>query len=596
MTGENRRSRTVPRSRPTRARRLEAARAPGDVGAFLSRLHVQATRGIPRAQFLAQVAQMLLEFSGCDWIELRHREAAEEGYRCQMSRGDPMSFRFEREPHPAEEGVAASGGPDAVELLCARVTERRFDAALPCFTPRGSFWTGDVEEVHALIAPAGGGSPPVLGPDFGFRSLAIIPLTAGSENTGLLQMRNSARGFFTRADMRLYEQAAASLGVALSHQRARWALGERVKELTCLYGIAQVAERPGITLEEMLKCIAELLPPGWQYPSECSARIVLDGRPHARSGFREGPHRQAADIVVDGLPRGSVEVFYTEEKPPLDEGPFLREERSLIHEVARQVALILSRRQAETEKARLQEQLRHADRLVTIGQLAAGAAHELNEPLGGILGFAQLAGKHERLPPEVRRDLEKIVRSALHARDVVRKLMLFARQTPPRKMRVDLNRLVAEGIMFVEPRFAAEGIVLRRKLATDLPEIVADPGQMHQVIVNLVVNGLQSMPDGGTLTIETRAGQDHVVLAVEDAGTGMTADVLERVFMPFFTTKDVGQGTGLGLSMVHGIVTSHGGSIRVDSKPGRGSRFEVRLPRRSAGDAANGEGNGAVDR
>ncbi|MBZ5637797.1 MAG: PAS domain-containing sensor histidine kinase, partial [Acidobacteriia bacterium] len=394
-----------------------------------------------------------------------------------------------------------------------------------------------------------------------------------------------------------YESFAESLGDALTHQKSAWALRERVKELTCLYGIAQVAERPGITLEEMLRCIAELLPPGWQYPSECSARIVLDGRSHPTAGFREGPHRQAADIVVDGVPRGSVEVFYTEEKPPLDEGPFLREERSLIHEVARQVALILSRRQAETEKARLQDQLRHADRLVTIGQLAAGAAHELNEPLGGILGFAQLAGKHEKLPPEVRRDLEKIVRSALHARDVVRKLMLFARQTPPRKMRVDLNRLVAEGIMFVEPRFAAEGIVLRRRLATDLPEIVADPGQMHQVIVNLVVNGLQAMPEGGTLTLETRAGKDHVVLAVEDTGTGMTEDVVERVFMPFFTTKDIGQGTGLGLSMVHGIVTSHGGSIRVDSKPGRGSRFEVRLPRRSAGDAAKREeGNGAVGR
>ena len=90
MTGENRRSRTVPRTRPARSRRLEAARSPGDVGAFLSRLHVQATRGIPRAQFFAQVAQMLLEFSGCDWIELRHREAAEEGYRCQMSRGIPQ--------------------------------------------------------------------------------------------------------------------------------------------------------------------------------------------------------------------------------------------------------------------------------------------------------------------------------------------------------------------------------------------------------------------------------------------------------------------------------------------------------------------------
>jgi len=368
MAGENRRSpvawrrhsgRSGSPARAPHARGRRTAPGPGEVGAFLSRLHVQATRGIPRAQFLAQVAQMLLQFSGCDWIGLRHREAAEEGYRCQMSRGDPLSFRFEREPPAAERSAAFTERPDAVEQLCALVTEGRFDAALPCFTLRGSFWTGDVKHACATVGTPGGGSPLALGPDFGFRSLAIIPLAVGFDNTGLLQMRSASRDFFTHADIQLYEQAAASLGVALAHQRARWALGERVKELTCLYGIAQVAERPGIMLEEMLRCIAELLPPGWQYPSECSARIVLDGRPHATSAFREGPHRQAADIVVDGVRRGCVDVFYTEEKPALDEGPFLREERSLIHEVARQVALILSRRQAETEKAQLQEQLRH---------------------------------------------------------------------------------------------------------------------------------------------------------------------------------------------------------------------------------------------
>jgi signal transduction histidine kinase len=111
-----------------------------------------------------------------------------------------------------------------------------------------------------------------------------------------------------------------------------------------------------------------------------------------------------------------------------------------------------------------------------------------------------------------------------------------------------------------------------------MPEITADPAQLSQVLVNLVVNALQSIPGGGRITVETRFCDNSVYLAVTDTGTGMSKQVLEKIFVPFFTTKDVGQGTGLGLPVVHGIVTAHGGSIDVESKEGRGTRFEIRLP------------------
>ena len=367
------------------------------------------------------------------------------------------------------------------------------------------------------------------------------------------------------------------------------ALTERVKELTCLYGIAQIAGQPDILMEEIIQGIVELLPPAWQYPETAFARITLDGISYTTQGFRECRQKQTAEIVVGGVSRGVVELVYVEEKPVLDEGPFLKEERNLIDAVARQVALVVERRQAEEDKLKLHDQLLHADRLATIGMLAAGVAHELNEPLANILGFAQLAKKGDGVLGSVKQDIEKIEAASLHAREIIQKLLLFSRQAPPKKTQVNLNQVVEDGLYFFEARCAKEGIELIRLLSADVPEITADPAQLNQLLVNLVVNSLQSMSGTGRITVETRLCNSNVYLIVEDTGAGMSKEVLEKIFVPFFTTKDVGQGTGLGLPVVHGIVTAHGGSIDVESKVGHGTRFEIQLP---VGEPKDTEENG----
>ncbi len=359
---------------------------------------------------------------------------------------------------------------------------------------------------------------------------------------------------------------------------AKAALTERVKELTCLYGIAQVAGQPGLSLEEIIQHIVELLPPAWQYPEIAFARIILDGISYTTKGFRDCRQKQTAEITAGGVPRGVVELIYVEDKPELDEGPFLKEERNLIDAVARQVALVIERKQAEEDKLKLHNQLLHADRLATIGMLAAGVAHELNEPLGNILGFAQLAKKCPDIPASAEQDIGKIEAASLLAREIIQKLLVFARQAPPQKTQVNLNQIVKEGLYFFEARCAKEGIELVQLLSADLPEIIADPGQLNQLLVNLVVNALQSMPGAGKITVQTQFCDHNVLLSVEDTGTGMSKDVLDKIFVPFFTTKDVGHGTGLGLPVVYGIVTAHGGSINVKSEPGCGTRFEIQLP------------------
>jgi len=205
-------------------------------------------------------------------------------------------------------------------------------------------------------------------------------------------------------------------------------------------------------------------------------------------------------------------------------------------------------------------------------------ANERNEPRGNILGCSQLAKKDPYMGTQPRKDIEKIEKSALHAREVIKKLMTFARQTPPRRMSMDLNQHIDEGLYFLESRCAKENIELTRNPAPALPPIFADKAQIHQVLVNLSVNGIQAMPKGGRLTITTEAGEHEVKLIVEDTGMGMTEKTVKKIFVPFFTTKEIGQGTGLGLSVVHGIVMSHGGSIEVDTHIGQGSRFEISLP------------------
>jgi two-component system NtrC family sensor kinase len=360
--------------------------------------------------------------------------------------------------------------------------------------------------------------------------------------------------------------------------RVEWALRERVKELTCLYGIARVTQKRSRSLDAALQQIVELLPPAWQYPEIACAQIVLDEKVFSSGVFAETIHRQSAELKVGERRRGSVEVGYTRFIMAGDDSPFLSEEQSLIEMVAREIAIHIERHESDEQRAKLQEQLRHADRLATLGQLAAGVAHEINEPLANILGFAQLAKKAPRLPKQAGDDMDKIVRNCLHARGIIQKLLTFARQMPPERARIDLNSIVRDGLYFLESRCAKASIEVKRELCEDLPEISADASQLHQVLVNLVVNAIQAMPEGGVVTIGTSVEDDMVILTVADTGCGMTDDVKERVFTPFFTTKDINEGTGLGLAVVHGIVASHGGNISLESTPGHGTRFEVRLP------------------
>ncbi len=537
---------------------------------------------------------MLIDHVGCDAVRLVLRDH-DRRYRSELTSDTSLPFRFEGTPGFQDGGTEllwSSGDNDSLEQLCRDILDRRIDPSEPWFTDHGSMWTGNINSV-----PIAGLRQVSTNKGLGIRidedctSVALMHFEAGREYVGLVQLASKAEDFFRRREIESYERLTQAIGLALSHRRLQVALRERVKELTCLYGIAKLVGRPGISLEELLQDAVELLPPAWLYPDVASARIVLDDSTFLTGGSMKPVQSMNADIIVDGETRGLVEVGYAWEKPQLDEGPFLNEERNLIDAVAHDISIIVEQRRAEEDKLRLQEQLRHSDRLATIGQLGAGLAHELNEPLASILGFAQLVTKDQSLSDQSRQDIEKIISSALHAREVIAKLLVFARETTPEKTRINLNSLVKDELRFLESRCTREGIDMLHNLSEDLPLITADRGQLLQVLTNLVVNSIQAMPEGGRLTISTLCDDGHVLLVVEDTGIGMSKKVMEKIFNPFFTTKDIDQGTGLGLSVVHGIVTSHSGTIDVESELGRSTKFTVRLPvdaSANKGEASNG--------
>ncbi len=257
---------------------------------------------------------------------------------------------------------------------------------------------------------------------------------------------------------------------------------------------------------------------------------------------------------------------------------------------------ITEERRQRLEKERLREQLLRSQKMEAIGQLAGGIAHEFNNYIGGILGVASaLRIQCEPGSPQARQ-AEIIERAASRASEMTKQLLGFARKGKPCFQEVRANDVAGAVLSLVRQTFD-RSIAVREELAPDLWSVTGDPGQIEQTLMNICINARDAMPSGGTLLVSSRnvelgdrrqrlpVGEGlrpgpYVLMAVEDTGTGIEPDVMERIFEPFFTTKEPGKGTGMGLALAYGIVRSHGGTIDVESNPGRGTAFRIYLPAR----------------
>jgi signal transduction histidine kinase/DNA-binding response OmpR family regulator len=225
-----------------------------------------------------------------------------------------------------------------------------------------------------------------------------------------------------------------------------------------------------------------------------------------------------------------------------------------------------------------QEQLVQAEKLASIGQLAAGVAHEINNPIGVILGFAQLMLKRTPEDNAMHKPLATIEREGLRCKGIVQDLLDFAAQRQPVLSRVDINAVIEAASDLMPHHVNSEKVEVVKGYAPDLPRVLGDENQLQQVFLNIMLNAYQAMPDGGKLRIASRVADGEVYAVFVDTGMGISQENLKRIFDPFFTTKEVGEGTGLGLSISYGIIEQHGGTIEVESEVGVGSTFTVRLP------------------
>ncbi len=234
----------------------------------------------------------------------------------------------------------------------------------------------------------------------------------------------------------------------------------------------------------------------------------------------------------------------------------------------------------EKLKKHAQERIMESERLAIIGQLAAGVAHELNNPLGGILVYSHLLLENLTENDPQRENLEKIVHQASRCKEIVKGLLDFSRQSEPRMDKTNINTLVNRTLSLIENQAVFQNIEIHKNLSSSLPEVMIDAGQIQQVMINMLFNAAEAIQNSGSITIETGMQKDgtHMFIKVADTGCGIAEEDLKHLFEPFFTTKEAGEGIGLGLSICYGIIERHKGKIKVQTEKEKGTTFTVILP------------------
>lgn len=385
-------------------------------------------------------------------------------------------------------------------------------------------------------------------------------------------------------------------------QHLAYQLSERVKELNFLFGISDIVERAGGSLDRILRETVDLLARSWEHADVTCARITLHDREVRTGGDLKPTATQSAEIIVHGKQAGVVEISSTEPRPHPVDGPFAKDEQRLLKAVAERLGHVVERLTTQellkAQEEEFRRRMTHMTRVSTMGELASSIAHEVNQPLTAIATYAQAcrrlvdAGRLES--SETLEVLEKIGEEALRAGDIIKRLRNLVQRREARRDPCDLIQLIREVESLARVDARLNDVDLRMVLPEAAYVIRADGVQIQQVMVNLIRNGVDAMTmtPRGERVLEVRVhrpSEDWVRVSVSDRGVGIPAVTEDELFEPFFTTKE--HGLGLGLSISRSIVTAHGGRLSFFRNPHGGSTFFIDLPRLEGRTGSGGSEN-----
>ncbi|MBA6152520.1 sensor histidine kinase [Gelidibacter maritimus] len=355
-------------------------------------------------------------------------------------------------------------------------------------------------------------------------------------------------------------------------------LRERIKELTCLYNVSSyIANSNLYDLEPTFKAITVSLKEAILYSNEAFVEMKL-GDSIVHSGEKSKEHVFILTAIkAFNLPYGSIKIGYPKSK--YNQNVFLEEEKQLVRTLAIEIGNLIERKQIIDKEELTKRQMERADRLSILGEITAGIAHELNTPLASILGFSELLKERFVDDAEALEDLDKIMNSAIFSREVVKKLMFFSCVMPQQMELVNINPIITDAINLLKPSFVKKELICHLNFSDDEINLRVDAIQLTQVIFNLVINAIYFSPQNGQITIDVDNEEREMVLTIKDEGTGISKEISEYIFNPFYTTKPVGEGSGLGLSVVHGIIKSHKGTIKHTANRPKGTIFTLTFPK-----------------